>query len=689
MSDEHSAKDLVNDSSRGDALPPPLTAIRVQPRRHQSREQMLALKEARRRQLLGKEAGIPDGKQPLEEELPDATDPKDEVPPEKSADGEPGQKQPLVRVKRGVMTGGGVAPRHFSRRRRRSRNGTDGRSASRPRRSGSSGSRKLKHFVGKLLRYDSLWLIPIAGIILFGSMEVLKRLPSPASRSAASTSTPDEAVAPAALPYDAPGTAAEDAEALVERSSESVATLPDLNIRAGIEGVRTRNSETSYRRPEQLAFTSASPVRLADEEAASNPGYSVDAFRLQCISWLNEFAIATATSQDLRDKLAEYSRMAVDAAKGNPELLLLAITQAQSQLRGPREKYSAALDGFSTLFTEAFKASATSDPILAYCHYQKGTLFELSGQIDNAMEEYARALRLSPMLTPAVQALYLLHSLRDNDNEVIEYGRRLLQLRPGDKNVVLNVARRLDSAGRSAEALQTIDSAGYDVLGDMRVLTLKLQTMRRNGTPTDVLLDDFLRHAPAPGTNLEADVQALILRDAAGRTEGLPDDIRSAANRLDPSVLGEDPAQVRLALNLAILAASHGLGDLAEQLYRAIIASGVPEVPLAANNLAYQLALEGKNFEEAERLARKATASDPSSETFIDTLATVLLKSGRPLEAVELFEISLSADTLVNSNARKTWAEALPSAGRNDEAARLLGDSKGSPMPTATPAPDN
>jgi len=62
----------------------------------------------------------------------------------------------------------------------------------------------------------------------------------------------------------------------------------------------------------------------------------------------------------------------------------------------------------------------------------------------------------------------------------------------------------------------------------------------------------------------------------------------------------------------------------AEARYRAALAAN-PDNPVALNNLAWQLAQEGRALDEAERLIRQAIAlgAEPR-ETYADTLAAII-----------------------------------------------------------------
>lgn len=107
---------------------------------------------------------------------------------------------------------------------------------------------------------------------------------------------------------------------------------------------------------------------------------------------------------------------------------------------------------------------------------------------------------------------------------------------------------------------------------------------------------------------------------------------------LQEPVLEQDP---RLRLRaLGALAFSYdvlGMGERSEPLYRSILSLDPQNVP-AMNNLAYLLALDGRELELAHKLAGTAVMSDPRSAVYLDTLGWVLFRMGEYRQSVEILE---------------------------------------------------
>lgn len=105
-------------------------------------------------------------------------------------------------------------------------------------------------------------------------------------------------------------------------------------------------------------------------------------------------------------------------------------------------------------------------------------------------------------------------------------------------------------------------------------------------------------------------------------------------------VLRREPRHAAVHFHLGNLAGRRGDRALAIAHYRAALDGSLPDPEqmqhvrvVALNNLAYTLAEAGESLDEAEALVRRALELAPDRANFLDTLALVLLKQGRPAEA--------------------------------------------------------
>ncbi len=106
------------------------------------------------------------------------------------------------------------------------------------------------------------------------------------------------------------------------------------------------------------------------------------------------------------------------------------------------------------------------------------------------------------------------------------------------------------------------------------------------------------------------------------------------------TLLSKNPRQTRPNLILGIIHDQQKKFDLAEKYYRAALDID-PEFVPAANNLAYLLAFQDRNMDEALGLARKAKEKMPKSPDIMDTLGLVYYKKGIYDSAISEFSDAL------------------------------------------------
>jgi tetratricopeptide (TPR) repeat protein len=129
------------------------------------------------------------------------------------------------------------------------------------------------------------------------------------------------------------------------------------------------------------------------------------------------------------------------------------------------------------------------------------------------------------------------------------------------------------------------------------------------------------------------------------QAERYADAVRECEDTLKQFTRLSDVQTVRLTLsNVYSLKADHAKSE--EQLR--LILEMDPDIPLANNNLGYQMADRNVNLDEAERLIRRALELDRSlrkqvdeegeNAAYVDSLGWVLFRKGKPAEAREWLE---------------------------------------------------
>ncbi len=92
-------------------------------------------------------------------------------------------------------------------------------------------------------------------------------------------------------------------------------------------------------------------------------------------------------------------------------------------------------------------------------------------------------------------------------------------------------------------------------------------------------------------------------------------------------IIAKNPKQVGAHMMLGMIYEFEKKNDLSEEQYRKALAINPDFIP-AANNLAYMLAEQGRNLDEALGLAKKAKEKAPDEPNVMDTLGWVYYKKG-------------------------------------------------------------
>ncbi|MEG2665759.1 MAG: tetratricopeptide repeat protein, partial [Bacteroidales bacterium] len=107
--------------------------------------------------------------------------------------------------------------------------------------------------------------------------------------------------------------------------------------------------------------------------------------------------------------------------------------------------------------------------------------------------------------------------------------------------------------------------------------------------------------------------------------------------------------------------------DSAISIYEILIKLD-PKSKVIKNNYAYQLALKGRNLEEAERLMADLCKENPNDPTFLDTYAWVLFKKGDYKKAKTLLEDALKMDKKMDPTVVEHYGDVLFKLGELEEA---------------------
>ena len=242
---------------------------------------------------------------------------------------------------------------------------------------------------------------------------------------------------------------------------------------------------------------------------------------------------------------------------------------------------------------------------------------------------------------------------------------RALAAHPDHPGLLRARAERALAAGRAEEALAALDRAAKGRAGAVvHMLRARiLASLGRLEEAERAALDAFER---APGRR---DVMETVVA------------VYAAAGRLDEALASFEEADSVGALGppglllLARLRLARGrTAEAREALERALEAR--PDLVGARNDLAYLLAVEGRDLDRAQRLAREAVDARPEDPQALDTLGFVYLKRGLLEPALAAFdhaiELAEAGEGAVDPALHYHRGLALRALGRNREAAEAL-----------------
>jgi tetratricopeptide (TPR) repeat protein len=263
---------------------------------------------------------------------------------------------------------------------------------------------------------------------------------------------------------------------------------------------------------------------------------------------------------------------------------------------------------------------------------------------------------------------------------------------------LVNLAKVFEREGNFAESLNlyekalAADAKNFDALnGAVNVLIRQKQTARAhekiervlqsNAGNADVLaaLHYLKSQVFTAENNIEA-AESELKRSFAADENYLPAYTAYASILADRKKISEAAAQYKKIVEqkpsasvftlLGMLEDAGGNHAEAEKHYRSALKIA-PESAIAANNLAWILAENGGNLDEALTLAQKSVSRNQNSAGFYDTLGWIYFKKGLYAHAVEHLKKAVALDESEALRAGKTsdpafrlrLAEALASSG--------------------------
>lgn len=321
-------------------------------------------------------------------------------------------------------------------------------------------------------------------------------------------------------------------------------------------------------------------------------------------------AIQLLSKGDLKAADAAFAR----TPETDPSHLEAALGRAQIAITGKQ------LDKAEQMVNAVLQAQ----PALPEAHNMKGLLHLLRKNPDAARGEFTRAIQLQPRyVTPRVYLAVMASQAGDYAGAAVQY-KGLIDVAPRYPAGYLGQAEALTMQHRESDALRVLESwkaADPDSLLPYQVIA--------NVDLSDHKPQQAIDQLNAALANKPTDSATLALLGDAYSAAG---DTRTATAKLE-AALYADPNNTNAALHLGTLEAATNQSDLALEHFRTVLKAD-PNNAVAANNAAWLLADQGKDLNEAQRLAQLATRRDPHYADAHDTLGWIDYRRGAYAPAV-------------------------------------------------------
>ncbi len=491
------------------------------------------------------------------------------------------------------------------------------------------------------------------------------------------------------------------AENLLKQKIAANPSVADFRLQLASHYLRAKNTAQMKATLESMA---ADTKKFPDAYMAAANFCSANGLYDDAIAYLNTGANnesdKTKYQQRTAEVLAQAGRpdqataLVNDILKSDPKNLDARSLRARMDVESNKpERIQAAL----TELPELLKAR----PADAVLHYYLGRAYVARGDMDAALAQFEDAMRQDPKLAPARILAADLSMQRGDYERAGRYSDELVNLTRGNPQARLLRASALTGMGNFDQAQREIDQLQHEYpqaveprlqLAALRVAQKKYgeaegiyralrasnpkdlrsleglvqvyEAQNRFDAAIDLLnqekakspsphLDALLADAALRGNKLPMAITAytqiananpgapfghLRLGDAYMREGDLPhaiDELQKAK-----SLAPHDPmanAMLALALHNA------GRGEEAAKAYRDALAleSGNP---LVANNLAYLMAENGGNLDEALRLAQTAAREQPANQAIADTVGWIYLKKNLPDSAIQVLSNAAAKD---------------------------------------------
>jgi tetratricopeptide (TPR) repeat protein len=292
--------------------------------------------------------------------------------------------------------------------------------------------------------------------------------------------------------------------------------------------------------------------------------------------------------------------------------------------------------------SNSIQADADQDPseiqeVRVRAVTSRGLAYLQLGNLTGARNDLENVMKMSPRSSSAIVNLAKVSVAEKNYPVALDLYEKGLAMDATNFDAMSGVVTSCIRSQQAAKAHERVaamlnaNASANDMLAALHYLNATVFEAEKN----DAAAETELR------TAIETDNTYLTAYTAYA-------DLLARSNRIDEAVaqykavLDKRPSAQTWTM-LGILEDGRGNMPAAETAYRKALEI-TPETPIAANNLAWIIAENGGNLDEALQLATMAAAKSPQSAEYYDTLGWVYLKKGLNSPAVEQMKKAVAMD---------------------------------------------
>lgn len=455
---------------------------------------------------------------------------------------------------------------------------------------------------------------------------------------------------------------------MVRRYDEAVTALTPLTAdRRRGASARLRIARIKY-----LQNDATQAYRIVDEVIAQNPGSSAALLtRARFLVGENKHAEAldlatratqadksSAEAQYILGTINMYLRRPEDARRAFNRVLELNPRAAAAQVQLANLELNS---GNPTASVQHAQDAVTSQPQNANARFLLARSHLAANNLDGAERELKTLLTSHPGLSAVHSTMGMLQLRRQNPQAARQAFATALSL---DKKAIEPLAGLIASevkAGRLNEARRLLSErlAANPTDRETVLMAARAYTLMREYDRAEALLKQLVERDPA---NLNAYSSLAQIYIAQGHLDAA----RASFERVAQQRPDSAPAQTMVGV---LLQAQHRAADAVPRYEQALRADNRSTV--AANNLAWIYAEQGRNLETALALARTAKQAEPDRAEISDTLGFVYMKKGAYELAVGALREAVS-QAPENPRFRLRLGIALAKAGRQEEARGVI-----------------